>query len=262
MLQLSKFKKLQILTPTKLPKFIPNFKHIPEVYLNNQIPTSDNAENLKKIVLHPDVFAIQHPDIRLLQQAVTWQETYKLVDMTHRVHRFENFGSPDKPWKRNIGRTRRKDEKSAHSVMGTSRNAFSGPWSMWSEFNEDQQMKALISALTVKYAQNDLVIIDGTELKPANFYYSEQELAGQENYILTIIGDIIVPPEFVSESQYQNSLPVTGLNTLSILKHDKLHIHVSAIGKIQERLLSWGKRYPIGLGLKTFLGVCKILAKF
>merc|ERR1712001_143770 len=109
---------------------------------------------------------------------------------------------------------------------------------MWSEFNEDSQCRALISALTVRYAQGDLVIIDGNELKDPTFYHSSEELADNP-YILTIIGDIIVPESFISENKYQNSLPVTGLNTLSILKHDKLHIHVKYLGKIQERLLNW-----------------------
>merc|ERR1711920_804078 len=160
----------------------------------------------------------EHPDIRLIKRAVTWQETYKLIDMTHRTRRQDTFGSKVRPWGRNIGRTRRKDEQSPTSIYGGTREAFSGPWSMWSEFSEDDQCKALMSALTVKYAQNDLIVFDDdTDLNTIRKeLYNRND---QHLHVLTIIGDIIVPKEFMvknndyfENSKYDNVLPVTGLN--------------------------------------------------
>lgn len=232
MLRLTKNLKKSI-CPTELPKHLPKFRHIPKVPLSGGTTKDDH------IILHPDIFAIEHPDIRLLKQAVTWQETYKLVDMTHRVWRLENFGSKNKPWRLNSGRTRRRDERGPSSLLGTTKGNFSGPWSMWSEFSEDKQCEALIAALTVRYAQGDLVIFDGDRLL-------EREDKSNKDYVLTIVGDLLVPKNFISQSKYNNVLPVTGLNVLTILNHDKLHIHLSAIHKIQQRLLDWRTRYPIG----------------
>ena len=231
---------------TKFPN-LPDFRHIPTV------PLFSSKNSDETIELHPDVFAIEHPDIRLIKKAVTWQETYKLVDMTHRVRRLENFGSTERPWGRNIGRTRRKDEQGQASIFGTTKEAFSGPWSMWSEFSEDQQCQALISALTVKYAQGDLIVFDDhSDLLEIRKSYGD-EPNNQHLHVLSIIGDIIVPQEFMQKhqsfyenSKYDNVLPITGLNTLSILAHEKLQLHVSTVKKIESRLLSWSSRYPVG----------------
>jgi len=238
MLKLSR-SLLKNITPTALPEGLPKFRHIPVVPL----VTKNEAADPDQITLHPDVFGQEHPDMRLLKQAVTWQETYKLVDMTHRVWRPENFGDSKKPWRLNTGRTRRRDQKSPMSILGTTKGNFSGPWSMWSEFPENKQVEALAAALTVKYAQGDLVIFDAQEVDPG---FWEARYGQDTNYILTIVGDLTVPQKFVSDSKFFNSLPVTGLNVLSILNHDKLHIHISCVGKIQKRLLDWRTRYPLG----------------
>jgi len=189
MLRLTKNLKKSI-CPTELPKHLPKFRHIPKVPLSGGTTKDDH------IILHPDIFAIEHPDIRLLKQAVTWQETYKLVDMTHRVWRLENFGSKNKPWRLNSGRTRRRDERGPSSLLGTTKGNFSGPWSMWSEFSEDKQCEALIAALTVRYAQGDLVIFDGDRLL-------EREDKSNKDYVLTIVGDLLVPKKLYIPIQIQ-----------------------------------------------------------
>lgn len=259
-----------IITPTPLPENLPNFRHVPTVELvtcgSGQIQKEEEDKTV--ITLHPDIFAIEHPNPKLLKQAITWQETYKLVDMTHRVWRYENLGDGKKPWRLNTGRTRRADQKTPTSVLGTTKGNFSGPWSMWSEFCEDKQVDALIAALTVKYAQGDLVVFDDHDTSDAStlassqpsprsspyldFFDNQQQKSGEENYVLTIVGDILVPKRYISNAKTFNSLPVTGLNVLSILNHDKLHIHINYLDKIQTRLLDWKKRYPINNDANAF----------
>ena len=68
--------------------------------------------------------------MRLLHECVNWQETYKLIDYTHRILRDDNFGGKARPWGRDQGRTRVKDSKAPNKVLGTSKFAYSGPWSM------------------------------------------------------------------------------------------------------------------------------------
>ena len=66
------------ITKLDLDQAFPNFREIPKVKVRG---------STLELELHPDVFACPQPDIRLLHECVKWQETYKLVDETHRVVR-------------------------------------------------------------------------------------------------------------------------------------------------------------------------------
>ena len=120
-------------------------------------------------------------------------------------------------------------------ILGTSKHAFSGPWSMYTEFSEFKQAKAIRHALTVRYIQNDLEIFDVGYTSPST-----------NEHLLVIVGEYSCPKTFHNPSPFVNTLPVVGLNVLSILNHEKLAIHVSVVRAIEKRLLSWEKRYDFG----------------
>merc|ERR1712062_122443 len=129
-------------------------------------------------------------------------------------------------------------------LLGTSKYAFSGPWSMWSEFSEEKQAMAIRHALTIRYVQGDLVVFENSlDLFEK---VADQVLERKKENLLVVAGDLIVPKEFNFSECWINSLPVTGINVLSILKHEKLAIEAGAVRLIEERLMDWEKRYPFG----------------
>lgn len=221
---------------------IPSFRKIPqaEVYKNVEDFNVATESEPKVMELHPDVFTHPMPDIRLLHECVKWQETYKLVDDTHRMKRDENFADPDKPWRMNSSHTRRKDLKGPTMFLGTSKHAVSGPWSMFTEFSEVKQAMAIRHALTVRFVQGDLEVFSQ---KPSVPFKNVEHL-------LIVAGEFTAPKGMVegicADSDKINILPVVGLNVLSILKHEKLAIHESVVRTIERNLLQWEQRYPFG----------------
>ena len=116
---------------------------------------------------------------------------------------------------------------------------------MYTEFPEAKQALAIRHALTIRYIQNDLQIFKSHEHKVGS--NAPYKLPDDPNHhLLVIVGDIAVPDTFISNSERINTLPVTGLNVLTILNHEKLAIHVDFLRTIENRLLSWEKRYPFG----------------
>jgi large subunit ribosomal protein L4 len=220
---------------------LPSFRKIPqaEVYKNVEDFNVATETEPKVIELHPDVFAHPMPDIRLLHECVKWQETYKLVDDTHRMKRDENFADPDNPWRMNSGHTRRKDLKGPTMFLGTSRHAVSGPWSMFTEFSEVKQAMAIRHALTVRFVQGDLEV-----------FSQKPSMVKDVEHLLIVAGEFTAPKGMVegicADSDKINILPVVGLNVLSILKHEKLAIHESVVRTIERNLLQWEQRYPFG----------------
>jgi len=231
---LEKEKELKEKYTLSLPD-LPGFREIPNAPIVDASSSSKGTQT-RTIELHPDVFTHPMPDIRLLHECVTWQETYKLVDDTHRINRDENFGDPRKPYRMNTSHTRRKDLKGPSMFLGTSKHAISGPWSMWSEFSEQKQAMAIRHALTVRFVQGDLEI-----------FHSMPTMPKANEHLLIIAGEMTAPTALIQDdSKNVNVLPVAGLNVLSILKHEKLAIHHAQVRTIEKRLLDWERRYPFG----------------
>lgn len=100
----------------------------------------------------------------------------------------------------------------------------------------------LRSMLSIKYAQDDLHIVENLDIPMDDPEYLT-ELADVRFWgdsVLFIDDNDILPREMaiaLSEIPHFNAMPVYGLNVYSMLKHHTLVLTLSAVEKIEERLL-------------------------
>jgi large subunit ribosomal protein L4 len=97
----------------------------------------------------------------------------------------------------------------------------------------------LISALSLKKQENSIIVLDELNIQEPRAAVMLKKLKALNGSAALIVDDIVDKKVLLSISNipHVDALPVMGLNVLDILKHDKLILTVSALKKIEERLL-------------------------
>ncbi|VDK36554.1 unnamed protein product [Gongylonema pulchrum] len=104
-------------------------------------------------------------------------------------------------------------------------------------------MEGLCVAVTVKHAQNDLVIVDDFESLPKGDAQFMHDLADIRNwgYSVLFVHDSSEVPENLAQACEQipsfNVMPVYGLNCFSLIKHDTVVFSLPALNLFQSRIL-------------------------
>ncbi|BFZ12025.1 hypothetical protein BsWGS_15064 [Bradybaena similaris] len=192
--------------------------------------------------LHPDVFAI-YPRIDILHKNVHWQKMYRHIDYSFEPTRAEMPGGGRKPWpQKGLGKARHGSRRSPLWIQGAKAHGPRGPTSYFYMLPRSLRALGLRAALSCKYAQNDLVIVDSFDIPTSEPEYL-QELTDIRfwGYSVLFVDDTDVMPENMSVSVSQirgfSIMPAYGLNVHSMLKHETLVLTLAALEKIEGKLL-------------------------
>jgi len=201
-----------------------------------------NNEKLGLIDLHPEVFGA-FPRIDILFRNIYWQNLYKKIDYRHVPNRMEMRGGGRKPWpQKGTGRARQGSVRSPIFIRGGKCFGPRGPTSYFFMLPFYMRLLGLRTALSVKYSQNDLHIVDSLELPTDDPKYLE-ELIESRGWGLSVLfvddTDIIPGNMAVATDRIKpyNVMPVYGLNVYSMLKHETLVLTLAAVERIEERIL-------------------------
>ncbi|XP_050036486.1 large ribosomal subunit protein uL4m isoform X2 [Dermacentor andersoni] len=217
-------------------KFVPNR----EAWVEN-LDTIE-SEKLGLIPLHPKVFGV-FPRIDTLHWNIHWQHYYQKVDWTTTESRAERRGGGRKPWpQKGTGRARHGSIRSPLWKGGGIAHGPRGPRTFYFMLPFFRRVQGLTTALSVKFAQDDLKVVDSLDV-PTN----------DSKYLLKLVDERLWGPsvlfvdntDYVSENialicdevKHFNIMPVYGLNVHSMLKHDTLVLTLSAVEEIENKLL-------------------------
>lgn len=152
--------------------FPPKYTKPRQVWLEN-LDTIDEKK-LGILELHPDVFGT-NPRIDLIHQNVRWQQMYKYVSYAHVKLRMEVRGGGRKPWpQKGLGKARHGSIRSnlfkgggvAHGPRSPTPHFYMLPFYM--------RLYGLTSALSTKFAQDDLHVVDSLEIPSEDSDYIEE----------------------------------------------------------------------------------------
>lgn len=213
-----------------------------EAWLETLI-TEENKK-IGLIDLHPQIFGV-FPRIDILWNNVHWQRFYKLIDYRKALTRAEMRGGGRKPWpQKGTGRARHGSIRSPIFKNGGKAHGPRGPNSYFYMAPFNIRVLGLRVALSVKYAQCDLHIIDSLYIPSDDPKYLENliESRGWGLSVLFVDKSDVLPENFakaINEIKSYNAMPVYGLNVYSMLKHETLVLTLSALEEIENKLLHW-----------------------
>jgi len=204
--------------------------------------TSVDDSKLGIVDLHPDIFAT-FPRIDILWYNIYWQKLYKFVDYRRMNNRAEMRGGGRRPWpQKGTGRARHGSIRSPLWIGGGKVFGPRGPKSYFFMLPRAMRVLGLRAALSVKFAQNDLHIVDSLDLPSDDSQYLK-ELVESRGWGLSVLfvndADVISKNIAIATDQLKsyNVMPVYGLNVYSMLKHETLVLTMDALEQIEQRLL-------------------------
>ncbi|CAG9861949.1 unnamed protein product [Phyllotreta striolata] len=220
--------------------FPPKYQDPRQIWLES-LDTIDQRK-LALLELHPAVFAAS-PRIDVIQQNVRWQQLYRYVSYAHTKNKFEVRGGGRKPWpQKGLGKAR---HGSIRSPLWRGGGVIHGPRSPTPHFYMlpfPKRLIGLTSMLSVKFAQDDLHIVDSLELPTDEPGYIEELVKSRlwgPSVLFINLEDIMPRNITVATEQVKhiNLMPAYGLNVYSMLKHNTLVLTRAALDHIENKLL-------------------------
>lgn len=204
----------------------------------------DMVEEVKlgMIDLHPLIFAAS-PRIDLLHQNIRWQTLYRKVQWEKVNTRAEMRGGGRKPWpQKGSGRARHGSIRSPLWYKGGIAHGPRGPKPYFYMLPFWIRIRGLITALSIKLAQDDLKVVDTLDVPTTDPKFLENLAESRKwgDSVLFVDESDIMPKNISLATEtlgHFNLMPVYGLNVYSMLKHDTLVLTLAAVEKIEERLL-------------------------
>nr|CAG4649717.1 EOG090X0EDZ [Scapholeberis mucronata]SVE93903.1 EOG090X0EDZ [Scapholeberis mucronata] len=218
----------------------PSFKVTRQVWVSNMDTVEE--EKLGLVELHPEIFA-ERPRVDIIHENIRWQNLYRFVSYANTKTRDEVRGGGKKPRpQKGSGRSR---HGSIRSPIWKGGGVVHGPRSPTPYFymlGFNTRLNGLRSTLSAKLAQDDLHVVESLNLPTDDPSYLQRlvEERGWGPAVLFIDDTDIMPLNITSASDnfgHYNLMPVYGLNVYSMLKHQTLVLTLSAVEKIEERLL-------------------------
>ncbi|KAI8784414.1 39S ribosomal protein L4, mitochondrial [Biomphalaria glabrata] len=204
--------------------------------------SSIESKKLGLLDLHPDIFAT-YPRVDLLHKNVHWQKMYRYINYNFEPSRAEMPGGGRKPWpQKGLGKARAGSIRSPLFIQGAKAFGPRGPINYFFMLPRSQRATGLRVALTCKYTQNDLVIVDNFDIPTADpDFLSEMADVRFWGHSILFVDDSDIMPEKISEAVHQirgfNLMPAYGLNVFSMLKHETLVLTLAALERIEGKLL-------------------------
>lgn len=221
---------------------------VPQAWLETMTSVEDTKLGL--IDLHPDVFAT-FPRIDILHRNILWQRNYKRISLAKTKSRSEVRGGGRKPWRqKGTGRARHGSRRSPLWIGGGKAHGPRGPKSYWYVLPPKIRAQGLRVALTVKYTQDDLHIVDSLDIPLADPRYLEdlcKERYWGESVLFVDNKPLEEMPlnflEAVNGIKTFNVLSAEGLNVYSLLKYKTLIMTLDTVNLLESRLLHYLHSY-------------------
>ncbi|ESN98567.1 hypothetical protein HELRODRAFT_101733 [Helobdella robusta] len=204
--------------------------------------STKDGKKLGLIDLHSDIFGV-FPRVDVLWQNVIWQQTYRKIDYRIAKNRAEMRGGGHKPWpQKGTGRARHGSIRSPIFIGGGKVHGPRGPTSYFYMLPHCIRLLGLKVALSVKYAQGDLHVVDSLELPSPEPEYLEEviEAKGWGLSVLFIDNKDIIPKNIAiatSKIDSYNVMPSYGLNVYSLLKHETVVFTLDSLLDVEGKLL-------------------------
>lgn len=231
-------RSLPLLTSRKLE--FPSPKPTKQAWLETMAQVED--EKFGMVDLHPEIFGV-FPRIDILWWNIYWQRLYKHVDYSFVKNRAEMRGGGRKPWaQKGTGRARHGSIRSPLWNKGGKARGPRGPKTYFFMLPTSMRVLGLRTALSVKFAQDNLHIVDSLDLPNGDPKYLEH-VVENKNWGLSVlfVDDTDILPRNMAEATDQikqyNVMPVYGLNVYSMLKHETLVLTLAALEKLESKLL-------------------------
>jgi len=197
---------------------------------------------LGMIDLHPDVFGVS-PRTEVIAENVIWQDLYKKVNWAWTPTTNEMRGGGKKPWpQKGLGRARHGSIRSPIFIGGSKAHGPRGPKTYFFMLPFFKRVMGLVTTLSVKFAQDDIKIVDSLEVPSEDPKFME-DLVEKRKWGVSVlfIDDSDIMPRNIALAtdpiNNMNLMPVYGLNVHSMLKHETLVLTLAAVNKLEERLL-------------------------
>lgn len=215
------------------PPYVPPKKEAPLYRL-------ESGEKLGTLELHHDLFGLQ-PRLDVLREVVVWQLAKKRSGTASTKNRGEVSGGGRKPWpQKKTGRPR---HGSIRSPIWRGGGVCHGPRPKSYDYPLPHKVCKLgvRTALSIKYAQRDLFVVDSLHLycHKTQHLLQVMDIYGWES-VLFIDGGTPVDTNIVVAAQGLRRvevLPETGLNVYSMLRMSTLVLSVGALRCLEERLI-------------------------
>ena len=197
-----------------------------------------DSEKKGEVELNSSIFD-QVVRIDIMHRVVSWQMSKSRAG-THSTKEVGDVeGSTRKIYKqKGTGRARHGGIRAPQFRGGA---VIFGPHPRSHEYSLNKKVKklGLISALSLKKQENSIIVLDELNIQEPRAAVMLKKLKALNGSAALIVDDIVDKKVLLSISNipHVDALPVMGLDVLDILKHDKLIITVSALKKIEERLL-------------------------
>ncbi len=189
----------------------------------------------------PPCLLVEQIDPDLLHRAVQWSLTNRRRGTASTKTRGEVRGGGRKPWRqKHTGRAR---HGSRRSPLWRGGGVTFGPkprkYSV--KLPKKMRQKGLRMALTAKYRQGQLALVEGLQFsrpKTKEALGLLEELGLTEKVLILISGDENTMPvrKSFSNISWAKCLPVAGANIYDLLKYEGLLITQGALAELEERL--------------------------
>ena len=204
------------------------------------VTSFQSGEKLGIIDLNSFVFGTR-PRVDILHRVVVWQRAKIRAGTAKVKNRSEVRGGGRKPrQQKGSGRARQGSIRAPHFVGGGVVHGPRGPVSYDYTLPKKVRRLGLRSALSVKYAQGDLKIVDALTLEShkTRDLLPILECHGWSSALLVDGGDVDVNVCRATQNLPKvDVLPSRGLNVYSILLRDTLVMSVGALRMLEDRLL-------------------------
>jgi large subunit ribosomal protein L4 len=232
---------LPIITGRHLP-FAPPRRLVRQAWVDNLDTIEEKKLGL--VDLHPDIFGA-FPRIDILHANIKWQRNYRYINWAHPPNRMERRGGGRKPWpQKGLGKARHGSIRSPIWYHGGKAHGPRGPETHFYMLPFYQRIMGLTTTLSMKFAQDDLKIVDTLEIPTDDPSYLK-ELARERHWGVSVlyVDDTDLMPKNITLATdpvgHHNLMPVYGLNCFSMLKHETLVLTLAAVNKIEDKLLYW-----------------------
>lgn len=222
-------------------KKIPPNKRPIKVWTDDMLLAHPSYE--QAVELHPQIFDV-HPRMDVLHQVMEWQKVYRKVDYAWSRSRAEMGRGKKKPWpQKGTGYKRQGSRTPPFWKNGGICHGPRGPRSMFYSLPDSVLVHGLTIALTIKFLQNDLLVVKTTEIEEPNPDFLADFLQNRnlsKNSVLFIHAEDKCPnnlTQVLEESRKLTLMPAYALNVYSMLKHDKLVLPVDYLDDLETKII-------------------------
>ena len=203
------------------------------------IRSFSSGDKLGIIDLDPRVFG-SRPRVDILQRVVVWQLAKKRAGTAKVKDRGEVRGGGRKPrQQKGSGRARQGSIRAPHYVGGGVVHGPRGPVSYEYTLPKKVRKLGLRSALSIKYAQGDLQIVDALSCDSHKTRDFVEMMATRDwtSVLLVDGGDVNSDLCMATQNlEKVDVLPSIGLNVYSVLSRETLVLSVGAVRMIEQKL--------------------------